>query len=147
MNRDPLVLAYLAGVIDSDGYISTQRTHHSERIYTACKVGIAGTRRQPHDLAALLFGGNVSRYEPKNPRHRAQYQWSRCGLSAYDVILAIRPYLRIKREHADLALELQDVVAELPYFWPARPDDWIDAIHEQIRALNQPRRASHVETP
>jgi hypothetical protein len=42
---------------------------------------------------------------PKNPLHRPQFQWSRQGASAVIVITAIQPYLRIKSDHAFLALQ------------------------------------------
>jgi hypothetical protein len=137
---EPTVLAYLAGVIDSDGYISTQRSLHSGRLYSAARVGIAGTRRQPHDLAASLFGGSVSRYEPKDPRHRAQYQWSRSGVGAATVIAAVLPYLRVKRRQAELALQLQEMVLELPWIYPSTVAVGIGDLHEEVRALNQSRR-------
>jgi hypothetical protein len=139
-------LAYLAGVIDSDGYISTQRSRHSGRLYSGAKVGIAGTRRQPHDLAASLFGGTVNRYIPKNPRHRPQFQWSRHGEGAVVVIEAVLPYLLVKRRQAEIALELQCIVWEAPWFYPATLDGQIEGLHEEVRGLNQSRRA-HAASP
>jgi hypothetical protein len=137
---EPTVLAYLAGVIDSDGYISTQRSMHSGRLYSAARVGIAGTRREPHDLAASLFGGNIYRYVPKDPRHRAQFQWSRCGDGAVTVIQAVLPYLRVKRRQAELAIALQELVWELPWLYPSRCDIALDEMHADMRALNQSRK-------
>lgn len=68
-----LDLAYLAGMIDADGFITIQRTTKANTgkcehpsVYHALKVGIGGTERQPHDLASSIFGGAVSRYTPKN---------------------------------------------------------------------------------
>ncbi len=106
MQHDPLVLAYLAGIVDADGYITINRSQRGPYIYHAPQVGIAGTRREPHDLAASIWGGNVGKYEPKFAGHLPQFQWSRQGQSAVAVIEAIRPYLRIKADQADLALEL-----------------------------------------
>lgn len=64
------ILAYMAGMIDADGYISIQRSRHGRYLYFGPQVGIAGTRREPHDLASSLWGGRVYRYEPKNKLHR-----------------------------------------------------------------------------
>jgi hypothetical protein len=139
------ILAYLAGVIDSDGYISTTRGEHSGVMYSGAKVGISGTRRQPHDLAASLFGGKVYRYEPKNPRYRTQYQWTRSGMAAATVIEAVLPYLRIKREQARLALHLQEQVLLGTWLWPWDLADSIAEIHTEVRMLNQSRR--HVASP
>lgn len=145
MDVEPTVAAYLAGVIDSDGYITTTRGFHSGVMYSGAKIGIAGTRREPHDLAASLFGGKVSRYEPKNPRHRAQFQWSRSGEAALAMIKVVYPYLRIKRAQADLAVTLQGFVWELPWLYPSTCTRALDAMHKEMRELNQSRR--HVATP
>jgi len=108
-----LDLAYLAGMIDADGYISIQRSVHkprapgaSPRHYHAPKIGIAGTHRAPHDFAAQFWGGVVSTHHPKNDNHKIQFQWSRCGAIAADMILVVMPFLKIKQQQAQLALEL-----------------------------------------
>lgn len=147
--HEPTVLAYLAGVIDSDGYITVHRSARNGRAYYAARVGVAGTRRQPHDLAASLWGGTVSLYVPQNPGHRGQYQWSRTGDVAADIILQIQPYLRVKHEQARIALEVQEHVqfgrGDDPYPWmPAGYDSapfLAELRDEVVTALNQDRRA------
>lgn len=130
---EPTTLAYLAGILDSDGYVTVQRTKHAGRIYMAARVGIAGTRRQPHDLAASIFGGNVYSHIPKNPRHRVQFQWCRDGKAAVAVIEAVRPFLRIKGAQADLAVRLQATLK-------TATTDQLEAIVAEVRGLNQDRR-------
>ena len=61
---DQTTLAYLAGMIDGDGYISITRSVRNGNEYFGPQVGIAGTRREPHDLAASIWGGVVSTYKP-----------------------------------------------------------------------------------
>jgi hypothetical protein len=121
MSHDPLVLAYLAGIIDADGYVTVQRSRHRSGLYYGAKIGIAGTRREPHDLAASLWGGAVSCYRPKNGIHLPQFQWSRSGRVAGAIILDLLPYLRVKQEQARVALELDEHVddgrAADPYPW------------------------------
>lgn len=139
-------LAYIAGVIDSDGYITINQSQRQGRLYHAPQVGIAGTRRQPHDLAASLWGGKVSRHEPKNPVHRAQYQWSRQGEAAAEIIEAIFPYLLVKSDHAVVALELWESVRDgrtddpFPWFGPEYdPLHHRIALRSEIIDLNQSR--------
>lgn len=147
---EPTVLAYLAGVFDSDGYISAHRSTRNGKAYYAARVGIAGTRRQPHDLAASLWGGTVSLYIPKNPRHRGQYQWSRTGDVAAEIITQVLPYLLVKQEQARIALEVQEHVqfgrGDDPYPWmPAGYDPapfLAELRNEVVVALNQDRRAA-----
>lgn len=143
---EPTTLAYLAGMIDGDGYITITRSVRSGKEYFGAQIGIAGTRPEPHQLAASLWGGVVSRYEPANPNHRAQYQWQRMGASAVGAIQAIYPYLLIKKEHAELALELHDYVCEarsedpFPWFGPNfDPLIRMRAMRDEMIALNQSR--------
>lgn len=159
MSHDPLILAYLAGIIDADGYVTIQRSVHAGRPYFGAKVGIAGTSDEPHQLASLLWGGKVSRYEPKNPAHKAQYQWSRSGKEAAAILASILPYLRIKRPHAELALRLQDHLSEMrsedsfPWFGPDyQPLLDADLMFHEAKGLNvrQPRKGSatvNLESP
>src|SRR4051794_34294615 len=93
-------------MVDGDGFISIHRSRRGRVIYHAPQIGIAGTRREPHDLAASIWGGSVYCYRPKNSGHLPQYQWSRQGRAAVAAIEAIEPYLLIKREQAWLALHL-----------------------------------------
>jgi hypothetical protein len=106
--------AYLAGVIDSDGYITIQRTKKNKKlptgnictnIYHCLKVGIAGTETQSHMLAKELFGGMIGSYKPKNDKHKTQYQWYLSNDLAVVFIKTILPYLLVKRAQAELALE------------------------------------------
>lgn len=147
--HEPLILSYLAGMIDADGYISIQRSQHGKFQYFGPKLGIAGTRREPHDLASSLWGGKVSIYYPENPQHLPQYQWSRQGLVAARAIEEILPYLRIKTDQALSALELwtllQDAKAEDPFPWFGSDFKYLDranALKEEVIDLNRARNRS-----
>ncbi len=139
-------LAYLAGMIDGDGYISITRSCRRGRLYFAPQVGIAGTRREPHDFAASIWGGKVSCYFPRNPLHRPQFQWSRVGASAVLVIEAIRPYLLVKERHAELAIELFEHVtcskSDDPFPWFSPCYDSVaemERMRSEMISLNQSR--------
>ena len=54
-------LAYFAGMVDGDGYISIQSRPYKKTHYFWPVIGICGTSREPHDLAASIWGGNVAR--------------------------------------------------------------------------------------
>lgn len=144
---DKTVLAYLAGMIDGDGYITVTRSTRSGKIYFGPQVGIAGTRREPHDLASSIWGGKVSLYHPKNPFHRGQYQWSRQDDSAVPIIEAIYPYLLVKKEQASLALDLFEHMEgkknkenQFPWFGPEySPIPYMEKIREEMISLNQSR--------
>ena len=146
---DATIIAYLAGMIDGDGYVSITRSSRRSsqgRHYFGAQVGIAGTRREPHDFAASIWGGAVTRYEPANPNHRPQFQWCRVGAAAVPVLDAIWPYLILKKDHALLALELQELVIEsrspdpFPWFGPGYdPLPIMHRMREQMVCMNQSR--------
>jgi hypothetical protein len=133
---EPTVLAYLAGMIDGDGYITITRSTRKGKDYFGAQVGIAGTRREPHDLAASLFGGKVSCYQPANPNHRPQFQWQRMGKAAVPVLGAILPYLLIKSQHAVLALELQEHAEQITY---EDPFPWFGPDYDPLPAMRRMR--------
>lgn len=144
---DDLVLAYLAGVIDCDGFITINRSKRKGVVYHGPVIGISGTRPDPHRLAASIYGGKVSSYTPKNSSHRTQYQWQRMGKAAIPAICQIYPYLRIKHEQAFLAVELFDHIQigksddPFPWFGPDyNPKEASERLTREMRSLNQSRK-------
>jgi hypothetical protein len=143
---EPTTLAYLAGMIDGDGYITINRSVRKGYVYHAPQVGIAGTRREPHDLAASIWGGKVTCFTPRNPAHRPQFQWTRQGEAAAEIIRAIAPYLLVKAEHAWLALHLWEHVLEgkspdpFPWYGPHfEPKRERDEMRQWMIDMNQSR--------
>lgn len=146
MSADPTELAYLAGVIDADGYVTATRSRHAGRLYFGAQIGITGSERAPHDLASKLFGGKVTSHRPNRLRahHRTQFHWQRGGSGAVPIVAAVLPYLRIKADRARLVLELQEQVEWIralrgdddPFPWmPARydPTHGLSALVDEIR--------------
>lgn len=140
-------LAYLAGIVDADGHITINRSVRAGRVYFGAVIGISGTRREPHDLAASLWGGGVGSYAGTEAHHLPCFQWSRQGRSAATAIEALLPYLRIKADQAHLALALHEHVlagrSDDPYPWLSPgydPTDELEAMVSGMRALNQWRR-------
>jgi hypothetical protein len=143
---EPTTLAYLAGMIDGDGYITINRSVRKGKVYHAPQIGIAGTRREPHDLAASIWGGTVGCFLPANAAHRPQFQWSRQGEVAAEIIRALEPYLLVKVEHAWLALRLWDHILEgksddpFPWYGPHfEPQRERDEMRQWMIDMNQSR--------
>jgi hypothetical protein len=154
---EPVELAYLAGVVDSDGYITSAIYGKKGKTYYAAQVGITGTRPASHELAAEIFGGSVKGWAVKGgqPGRDVQYLWQRHGRRATPVLESLMPYLRIKRENAELALYLQGKVDEMrfmrssddPYPWFGSGFDpvvEIQTVAAEIRDLNQRTTRSRV---
>lgn len=145
-------LAYMAGMIDGDGFVTITRSTRGGVNYFAAQVGIGNTIRTPLDMAAALWGGSVRSYAPANPRHRVQYQWQRMGASAAVVLRDIFPYLVVKSEHALLALELHQITLDrgaddpFPWFGPDYdPEVTMHAMREQMIDMNQSRSRARRE--
>ncbi|KVG13446.1 hypothetical protein WJ24_03635 [Burkholderia vietnamiensis] len=134
-------LAYLAGTIDGDGYVTITHSTRRGREYFAPQIGMSGTMRAPHDLAASIWGGSVYRYLPANANHRPQFQWQRQSAAAMQVIAAVFPYLLLKQEQALLAMELWQTVEE------AKTDDplqWFSSAYDPLSEM-QRMRAEMIE--
>jgi hypothetical protein len=97
-------LAYLAGVVDSDGYIGVKRSTYAMR-HGQCRqpvyyprVGIRQIEPEAVNLAHSTFGGGLS-LEP-----RGMWCWQVTNRKAAAALTALLPYLRIKPEQARNAL-------------------------------------------
>lgn len=107
--------AYLAGLIDGEGYIGISiargnkaaqgsRGGESHRLCVTVRM----TDRAPLEIAASWTGlGKVNVKKQQSERHRVPYEWIVWSRQAASVLLAIRPYLIVKAPQADLGIEFQ----------------------------------------
>jgi hypothetical protein len=116
---DPLVLAYLAGVIDSDGTIGIKRSTYAMRVrgdagspmYSE-RIHIRQVERAALDLFAATFGGSVTTARASTPNGRPLFVWGQTDRKAARALDALLPYLRIKRTQAENCLALRAVKVE-----------------------------------
>lgn len=113
---DETILAYLAGVLDSDGTIGVKRSTYSMRVTRDSKqptyserIHIRQVSREALDLFAATFGGNIGREDPNAKRGKPLYRWGLTDRKAAVVLEALLPYLRIKRAQAVNCLALRFV--------------------------------------
>lgn len=66
---------------------------------------------EPYAVTLLhaLFGGRLARSKPSAKKGRALYEWQVTDLNATKCLLAVLPYLRIKREQALNCLVLRNL--------------------------------------
>lgn len=126
-------LAYLAGIVDADGFIGVQRSVKAGRVYFGARVGITGIRREPHDLAVAIFGGNVT---VARSRECVSFVWSRYGSHCVEIVQALAPYLRVKREQALLAVALHEQKDIGACLWPFDHHGEQKEIFLAVRGLN-----------
>ena len=105
-----LELAYLAGIFDGEGSIVIGRVNRRDRPNPShvlfCRVAMC-TPYIP-GLFMFRFQGNIRTFKPSNPNWNRQWAWSISGCKAVDFLKTIRPYLRLKKSEADLAIIFQE---------------------------------------
>lgn len=116
---DPLVLSYLAGVIDSDGSIGIKRSTYHMRVRGDATVPIFSEtihckQVQPEAVTLLkqTFGGNLRLETPSATRGKPLYAWMVHSAMAGRALVLLRPYLRIKARQADNGIALRALLSE-----------------------------------
>jgi len=111
------VLAYAAGVIDSDGSIGIRRSTYAKRVRGDARNPIYSTRvcvkQVERDAVALLkdsFGGALMVERSTLKNGRPFYYWEIHSRQATAMLRALLPYLRIKRRQAENCLALYALI-------------------------------------
>jgi hypothetical protein len=102
---DVATLAYLAGILDGEGYIGVKRSANPGRVTPGHHARVSVKMNTPAPAVALLaetFGG---RHASENGR--AMMCWQVTDAAAERTLRALLPYLRVKREQAENALALR----------------------------------------
>ncbi len=115
MTQDQLLFSYLAGVIDSDGFITIKRSTYHVRVHKTATNPVyierIGLQQVAPEIPALLketFGGQSSLQRPQTPNSRPLWRWNATNTHAAKACKAMLPFLRIKRRQAELVLELRE---------------------------------------
>jgi len=99
-------LAYLAGIIDGEGCISLGVR---KLIYVTPTIQVTNTDKRLTDWLQSCLGGNVYVGRETRPTRKQPYLWSVAGAKAREIIKAVRPYLMLKVEQADIILALETI--------------------------------------
>jgi hypothetical protein len=105
-------LAYCAGVVDSDGCIRIFKRLVREKgkaPYLNYAELIQVGQVEPEAIELLKY---VYLRKRKSKKHRDVYVWKVQQLAAYQCILKLRPYLRIKSEQADNCIQFREAFEE-----------------------------------
>lgn len=137
-------LAYAAGLIDGEGCIHLDTTG---RTYKA-RVSVGMTQPALELLKEMQseWGGTLYQLRAATDRWAAAWTWHMTGPTAERFLLAVRPYLRLKRAQADLAIEVQELWRSLP----TRRNGtaiWSDQAREQGEVLRQRMRLLNAKGP
>src|SRR5712691_13184739 len=92
-------LAYAAGVFDGEGCVNFSRVRHGYSI----RVFIANTDRNLLEAFRTKFGGDIGPLSLRRPGWKQGWQWRISWSRAIDFLDAISPWLRVKRQQAQVA--------------------------------------------
>ena len=104
-------LAYMAGIVDGEGYISLARRNsrrNKSGIRYDIQIGVTNTNKWLLETFRFTFGGSISKkkkgYEKSLPSSQDCFNWQVSNQQALITIKTLLPYLRLKRPQAELAI-------------------------------------------
>lgn len=112
-------LAYLAGYMDADGCIRSDKGHPQITV-TSCFPGILKVYQQ-------WFGGSIYSAKPRNPKARPGWRWQATGDTGMQVVQALLPYLLEKRPQAEILIRMRGM----------GPGVAREALASQLKAIKQ----------
>lgn len=111
-------LAWAAGFIDGDGFITIQRRNQKvgDKTYESLylRVGACQSSKVPLEELKKIFGGSIrGKNNGPNPLgydRKPQWVWTLSTNSAKEALVCLLPYLIHKKEVALLAIEFQETM-------------------------------------
>jgi hypothetical protein len=105
---DKTKYVYLAGIVDGEGCLIISRSNRGSYMNYYGRIHVKNTDYRLIQWLLDNFGGNVHESIPTDPkRHAIAYSWYFSG-DAHDkevLLLALMPYLIVKKEQAKVLIE------------------------------------------
>ena len=133
------ILAYIAGVVDGEGSIII-REYRSKRPYRyGTEVSVAMTDTGAIDLLRQIYPGSYSTSTLKSGK--TIYRWAVAHRKARAFLEDIYEYLRVKKEQARLAIELESrkITTRYPHSVSLDEINIRKDIRRQVQVLNKSR--------
>lgn len=130
-------LAYLAGLIDGEGCVTMcairrPNRHPQARLY----LDVAGTRPEIVEWIHQRFDGTVWKATARRVGHADVFHWRLSGHAVVKLLLLVRPYLRIKRRLAVLAIAWERHAPGRGHLDRRWDEGVIGVLHRGTHALN-----------
>lgn len=120
--KDIRLLEKLAAFVDGEGYIGIGKYQAPRGYFTyRQRLQIVNTDVRLIEWLIKNFGGvfpkvvSDKRESSKGRKHKDKYNWALSGSDSYKLIKNIQPYLILKQEQADNAIELYEKVSKFHY--------------------------------
>lgn len=114
-----LTAAYLAGLIDGEGYLGFTVNKSRERTSYQPVMKVAMTDEKIIRWLQSSFGGSFFTRTPDNPKHKISYWWDINGKNLKAILFKINPYLRLKKPQCEILLKKfkiqEQLFKQLPY--------------------------------
>lgn len=107
--RVETTIAYLAGLIDGEGYIGVKRTHRRDATSPIFheRIQVRMVHEGAIALLAATLGGNYYREKAHANNGRPLYCWQASDALAARILERVLPYLIVKRAAAENVLRLR----------------------------------------
>lgn len=99
--------AYIAGVLDSDGWFSIKVGKGKKSPKFEIRIGVSNTNKKLPLFFKRTCGGTITEKKKKDG-WKTEYCWELGNLKAYELIKNVEEYLIIKKDRADLCIKLQE---------------------------------------
>ena len=135
-------LAYIAGIIDGEGYIGLNKTFTADGRpgYNLCLVIANTDARLAHWLVGHIGGRIIIDEKKRSSVWKPCYCWNLCGMEASNLLRFVQPFSVIKSEQIDLALQF----ATLGFYnhggVPTNVMEQRDVLTDAMHILNQKGR-------
>ncbi len=144
--RQPESLAYMAGLIDGEGYISVLKIkrplakHHGVSDFRTMLV-VKMCDPQAVEWIHRTFGGTKSFYEASEFRTGGYWRWTAEGNNAAAILKAIYPYLRVKKRLAALFFKFRKIATQGAWKRDSHRYKLLEELCHKVRQAN--RRGPH----
>jgi len=139
--------AWAAALIDARGSISV--TGRDERFFYRVALVVSKTERQLLEPLTLLFGGTIAKERVYTAGQRPVYRWSTTSNAhTWTLLRVVKPYLILRLEHAEIAIEVCDLLANRTVLRGRRDEDdpeylkTLEALRTRLSKLNSRGRRS-----
>ena len=99
-------LAYLAGLVDGEGYIGIKKSSQKDMVSPAfsARIQIRMVNEPAISFLAKILGGNYYKESAHVAKGRPLYCYQASNKKAENVLKSLLPYLRVKKEVATVVL-------------------------------------------
>ena len=129
---DELRVAYLAGFFDGEGSISVNVNRKIKR--WSLRMTCHQVNPEPLRLLSAAFGGSI-RLTQRIGNQRPVYEWVAGGRMAASAIRLLRPYLTVKADEADVALEFHGLMKYDKARLTLAEEEKREALYQRLRDL------------